>query len=142
MVIVGDELGKLSIYKLKEIMLQEPDSPTAGDRGSPPQSFARKDSFMSDCKSEEQSNILSLDMSLSPGSSPGKKVPCRNYDPKFAYGYFVNRNQYYKQCLPLYSLDLKKVRNMEAKLPIVDMKMNLSNTRLYICQADGKVRYM
>lgn len=54
----------------------------------------------------------------------------------------MNRNQYYKQSITSYTLELLVTRKMENEVAITDISMNNMNNKIYICQANGDVKYM
>ena len=63
-------------------------------------------------------------------------------DPKFAYGYFVNRSRYYKQSNPMFSLEIIGSKTVEKDRQIKDIKINKAQTIIYVLLSDGTSRYL
>lgn len=63
-------------------------------------------------------------------------------DPKFSYGYFANRSKLHKQVLPSYALEYISSKKLDNKLPIYNIQVNNSQTRVYASFADGMVKFM
>lgn len=61
-------------------------------------------------------------------------------DPKFSYGYFVNRSRYYKQSNPSFSLELIGSKQMQKDKEVRDIKINKAQTIIYVLLSDGTAR--
>lgn len=63
-------------------------------------------------------------------------------DPKFAYGYFVNRSRYHKQSNPTFGLEIIGTKQVEKDREIRDIKINKAQTIIYVLLSDGTTRFL
>jgi hypothetical protein len=138
---VGDASGTISMYQLRDKNVQQ----------EPPRSFTffspfiqRKDSMDTLSPNDMKKTILDYN---SPVLEPEKRYSTeddrkQSKDPKYAYGYFVNRSRYYKQCNPMFVLELIGTKQVEKDREIRDIKINKAQTIIYVLLSDGTSRYL
>lgn len=139
---MGDASGTLSIYQLREKQ-STTDSPKNFTFWSP--GLNRKESTESNTTPtyfkktvlEFTSPVLESEKRVF--SDDDKKT---NKDPKYAFGYFINRNRYYKQSNPLFMLELIGTKPIMKDKAIKDIKINRAQTRIYVLLSDGTARFL
>lgn len=137
--LVGDASGTISMYQLKEKTPQQDTSRLYSFSSFSPQ---RKDSMEVMTPTDFKKTLLDY-------SSPYFESERRNSideerknsrDPKFSYGYFVNRSRYYKQSNPAFSLELIGSKQMMKDKEVRDIKVNKAQTIVYVLLSDGTAR--
>lgn len=136
MVLVGDSSGTLNIYQLKE--KQNVDGAPRSFTFSTPK-MARHESQEANSPSERKKTVLEF---FSPVLESGNRDTAEEdkaarKDQKYSYGYFINRNRYYKQSIPQFSLELVQMKHIARGLAIRDIKVTRAQTHIYVLLSDG-----
>lgn len=146
MVIVGDCTGSLHIFLLREKVTQNPNGTEMQNRAVPAISELPQETLQGIRQGmlESQSQLSHTRSQEGPISSSQKSgdLQKRLSDPKYAYGYFVNRSKMHKQSTQLYSLEHIITKKLESKLQILNIQVNNSQTRVYVSHAEGVVRIL
>lgn len=140
-VLVGDASGTLSMYQLRERQVSS----------EPPRSFTfwspglgRKESMESCSPTDLKKTVLDYSSPVleSDKRTANEEDRKSNKDPKYAFGYFINRNRYYKQSNPLFMLELIGTKQIAKDKAIRDIKVNQAQTRIYVLLCDGTARFL
>lgn len=139
--LVGDSAGTLSMYQVKEKQfgVDSPRSFTFSSHG-----VNRKESMEPSTPSEMKKTVLeysspALESSNSPLAEDEKKF---SKDQKYSFGYFINRNRYYKQNNPQFMLELIGIKTIENGLAIKDIKISRAQTHIYMLLSDSSTKVL
>lgn len=139
--LVGEASGVINLYQLRDKNIRE-ESPRSMTFYS--NAFVRKGS-MENITSPTDIKRSLLESRTSNFDIEGRfsleeeRKPSR--DPKFAYGYFVNRSRYHKQTNPSFCLELIGSRLVEKDREVRDIKINKAQTMIYVLLSDGTTHH-
>jgi hypothetical protein len=74
--------------------------------------------------------------SRSPPTSKKTMILDKTINTRMNYGYFANRCMYHKQISPDYTLIKRQTRKLKPGVPILDIKLDALESRLYVLQKD------